>query len=367
MFENYTYEYILNTILSRISNADGTLDVREGSALWYAVAPVAAELAIAYANCDRANKESFVGTATREGMYLACNDIGLDTNQFEASASAFYGHFNVEVTIGSRWACGDYIFVVESSAGTIPIDGVNYYRYRLVCETVGSQSQYTSGTLRPITEYGSAQLKVAVLDECILVGADETPDEKVRETYFDYIANKAESANIAQYNQWLNEFEGIGAHKIIPNWDGANTVKAVILNENKERPTKEFIASVQEYLDPNSEGMGEGKAPIGAKVTVEGGTAAYIDVKATLTLSSGDASTADIVDRLTAYFRKISFQKSVINIYEVANIIWASDSVLDVHSVELGRWVDGTTTNYSPTNLTLEPYEAPMLHEFYTE
>ena len=368
MYETYTYEYILKTILDRISDADSTIDVREGSAMWYAVAPVAAELAIAYTNYDMLRKESFAGTATREGLYNACEDIGIDTSQFEASAGVFYGHFNVEVTTGSRWACGEYIFVVDSKVGMVTINDVEYHQYRLICETVGSLTQYTSGNLRPITDYGSSQLKVAVLDSCILVGADETNDEKIRETYFDYVANKSEGANIAQYNQWLNEFEGVGAHKIIPTWNGANSVKIVLLDENKEAPTTELIASVQDYLDPNSEGLGEGKAPIGAVVTVAGGTNAYINVKASLTLTSPTANISDISTKLRQYFRDIAYQKTVVNLYEVASIILSSPSVTDVNDVQLGRWVnDSAAVSYSASNITLGEYETPVLHQFYSE
>ena len=368
MYENYTYEYILKSILDRISEADPTIDVREGSALWYAVAPVAVELAIAYTNYERVAKESFVGTASREGIYRACDDIGIDTHQFEATSGVFRGRFNVEVTLGSRWACGDYIFYVDTFIDKITIDEVEYYRYNLICETTGSATQYTSGALRPITEYGSRQLKDAYLDECILVGADETSDERAREIYFEYVADKSENANVAQYHQWLNEFDGVGAHKIIPTWNGANTVKAIILAENKERPTPEFIASVQDYLDPNSEGLGEGKAPIGAVVTVEGGTNAHIDVKASITLSAPDDGTLDIENRLVDYFRKIAFQKTVVNVYEVASIIWSSPAVLDVHSVQIGRWVDDTTpVTFSPNNLPLTDIEAPVLHKLYIE
>ncbi len=365
MYENYTYEYILKSILDRISEADRTIDTREGSAMWYAVAPVAIELAIAYTNLDALSKESFVGTATREGMYRACEDLGIDTSQFDASAGVFEGHFNTSVSNGSRWMCGEYIFVVTSKVGMVTIDGVEYHKYRLTCETLGSQTQFTKGNLRPITDYGSSQIRVSVLDECIQVGADETSDENVRSTYFEYIANKSEGANIAQYRQWLNEFNGVGASKIIPTWNGANTVKVVILDENKESPTSEFVASVQEYLDPNKEGLGEGKAPIGAVVTVEGGTNAYFDVKAKLTIASVSADTSDINEKLVEYFRRIAFQKTVINIYEVASIILSSPSVSDVNDVQIGRWSQGDDTTYSATNITLGAYETPVLHEFY--
>lgn len=368
MYENYTYENILNSILDRIATADSTIDVREGSAMWYAVSPVAAELAIAYTNYERVAKESFVGTATREGIYRACDDIGLNTEQFEASAGIFNAHFDVEVSIGSRWFCDDYIFVVTSKIGMVRIEDVEYHQYRLVCETLGSQTQYTRGNLRAITDYGSDQLKVAILDYCVSVGGDEVSDDKVKEIYFEYIANKSEGANIAQYNQWLNEFDGVGAHKVFPTWNGANTVKVVVLNENKEAPTSEFIASVQNYLDPDSEGLGEGKAPIGAIVTVEGGANAYINVKATLTLTNANADISNITSELNEYFRRIAFQKSTVNIYELASIILSSPSVSDVNNVQLGRWVDeDTPVSYSTANITLEEFETPVLHQFYNE
>lgn len=364
MYENYTYEYILNSILNRITAFDPSIDIREGSAMWYAVAPVASELAIAYTNCDAIHKESFVGTASREGLYRACEDIGLDTNQFEANSGVFLGHFDAEVTIGSRWACGDYIFGVTSKVGTVTIDGVVYQQYRLTCETKGSHTQYTIGNLRPITEYGSNSVAVAVLDECVIAGADEAIDEKVRETYFKYIAEKSEGGNVAQYNQWLSEFDGIGGQKIVPTWNGANTVKVAIIDENKEAPTSELVATVQEYLDPNKEGLGEGKAPIGAVVTVVGGTNAYIDVRATITLASATADTSDISDNLRNYFRKIAFEKTTINIYEVASVILASASVADVNDVRIGRYVNGSTS-YANANLTLGDFETPVLHAFY--
>ena len=365
MYENYTYEYILTSILDRISTADPTIDIREGSAMWYAVAPVAAELAIAYINYDAIRNESFAGTATREGLYRACDDLGLNTEQFEATAGIFLAHFNAEVTLGSRWSCGDYMFIVESKVGMVTIDEVEYHQYRLVCETVGSHTAFTVGNLNPITDYGLNLINVAVLDSCIITGADETSDEKVREAYFEYVANKSEGANIAQYRQWLNEFDGIGAHKIVPTWAGANTVKVVVIDELKEAPTQDFIASVQNYLDPNKEGLGEGKAPIGAVVTVEGGTNAYIAVKATIALTSADADIADVNDRLRDYCRSIAFQKNTINIYEVASVILSSPVVANVDNVALGRYVGGSTINWQTTNLTLGEFETPVFHQLY--
>lgn len=365
MYETYTYEYLLKSILDRITTADSSIDVREGSAMWYAVAPVAMELAIAYDNFNRVHKESFVGTATREGLYLACNDVGLDTAQFEATPSIFKGHFNIEVTIGSRWACGNYIFVAKQLNGTVKIDGVDYYEYILECETVGAHTAYTSGFLKPITDYGISNLKTSVLDECITVGSDEATDETIRKTYFDYVANNSDGGNVAQYHQWLLAFPGVGAEKVVAGWNGKNTVKAIILDENKEAPTPEFVASVQEYLDPNAEGLGEGKAPIGAVVTVEGGINANIIVEARVTLVNPTADISDVSVKLRDYFRSIAFKKSTISIYEVASIVLSSPAVSDVTDIQLGKFnEDPLDIAFTKSNLVLDETETPVLYLF---
>ena len=368
MYENYTYEFILKSILDRISTADSSIDIREGSPIWYAVSPVAVELAIAYSNYDMVRKESFVGTATRDGLYRACEDIGLDTEQFEANNGVFTAHFNNEVSLNSRWSCGGYIFYVTSKVGMVEIEGLTYHQYHLTCETTGSLTQYTSGNLLPITDYGDGRITVAVLDECVIVGEDETTDDEIRKYYFDAITNNATDGNVAQYNQWLSEIDGVGAHKVTPLWNGANTVRVAIIDENGQAPTPELIVSVQSQLDPGATGLGEGKAPIGAVVTVIGGTNALIDVRADITLVSENADYGDITEKLESYFKEIAFKKSAVNIYEVASIILSSDAVSDVSGVALGKFDPDThSTTFTSSNLPLDEFEVPVLHTFETD
>lgn len=363
MYENYTYEYILDEILKRISSVDQTIDTREGSPLWYAISPVAAELAIAYTNYDRVHKESFVGTASREGIYGACNDIGLDTVQFDASSGIFTAHFDVPISIGSRWVKDGFIFRAYANNGLVEIEGKTYYQYMMVCETVGAESQVVNGTLQPITDYGSDAFKVAVLDECTDPGKDETPDETVRRAYFNYVSNKAEDGNLDQYHQWLNEFDGVGAHRLTPLWNGVCTLRVAILNEDKEEPSDDLVSAVQTFLDPNKQGLGEGVAPIGCKVTVVKGVEVPIYVKASVTLTSPSADITDVNIKLREYFRRIAFQRSSVNYFDVASAILSSPVVNSISGLQIGK----SASSYGTDDIALSDIEAPVLGAFSNE
>ena len=63
MFEEMSFELIMNRMLSRV-NTD--VDKREGSIIWDALAPAAAELALMYIQLDTVLNEAFADTAKRE-------------------------------------------------------------------------------------------------------------------------------------------------------------------------------------------------------------------------------------------------------------------------------------------------------------
>ena len=360
MYETYTYEYIIEEILKRISTADPSIDTREGSPLWYAIAPVAAELAVAYTNYDRVHKESFVGTASREGIYMACEDLGLDTTQFDATSGVFTAYFNIPIAIDSRWSAKGYIFRAFSENGLVEVDGVNYYEYLMICETVGSDSQFVTGDLQPITDFGSGTLSVAKITKCTDPGKDETPDDAVRKAYFTYIASKAEDGNLNQYRVWLDEMEGVGAYRLTPLWNGACTLRVAILNEDNREPSDDLKDYVQRELDPSAQGLGEGKAPIGSIVTVVKGVEVPIYVNAKVTLVSPTADISDVNTKLTEYFKRIAFQRTSVNYLDVASAILSSSVVNTVEDLKIGK----STSSYGTIDITLSEIEAPVLGGF---
>lgn len=346
-YEHMTYEVILARMMNRITEKYSNLDNREGSIIFNALAPAALELAIAYTELDNAIKESFIDTASREYILIACKQMGIDTSQFDANAGVHKGEFDVPVEIGSRWNCDLFNYTVKEF---IEKNGA-YYTYRMECDTVGTAPNNQVGNLTPITDAPSG-LTHANLIECLIEGENETSDDDIRVAYYEYVNNVATDGNVAQYERWCNEFEGIGNAKIFPLWNGANTVKVSILSASNRIATTELIENFQTYLDPNVTGMGDGKAPMGAFVTVSTATEVPIDVSATVKLKDGYSDTTAITTALNQHFSEIAYKKNIVAYMNVGA------TILNVSGVE---FVTDLRLNGKSSDIKLGDEEIPIL------
>lgn len=347
-YEDMTYEVILNRMMDRVHEQYPNLDTREGSILFNALAPAAIELAIMYVELDNAINESFVNTATREYILLACEQMGMDISVFDASAGVHKGVFNVTVPIGSRWNCELFNYTVTEYMGTNE-DG--YYEYRMNCDTVGTAPNSQTGDLTAITDIPDG-LEYAKVVECLIEGENATSDEDIKTAYYDYVNDTATDGNVIQYQQWCREYDGIGNYKVFPLWDGLNTVKVSILSTSNGVATEELITDFQNYLDPGITGMGDGVAPIGAFVTVTTATEVPLDVSATVALTEGYTETDMIDEALRKYFADISYAKSVVPYMNVGA------TILDVEGVD---FITNLKVNGGESNITLGDEEIPVL------
>ena len=346
-YEDMTYEFILDRMMKRVNEQYPNLDNREGSIIFNALAPAALELAILYTELDNSMNESFVATASREYLYEICSQFGMDTSVFEASAGVHKGEFNVEVPIGSRWNCELYNYTVTEF---IDMNG-EYYTYRMDCETVGTSPNKQTGTLTPITDVPNG-LTYAMITECLVEGENETSDDGIREAYTEYVNSSVDDGNVAQYERWCSEYAGVGNSKVFPLWNGANTVKVSILSVSNKAASEELVAEFQEYLDPDSKGMGDGVAPIGAFVTVTTATEVPIAVSATVTMQSGYSDTTPINTALENYFSSIAYEKLIVAYMNVGAVI------LGVEGVES---ISDLTVNGGTADITLGDEEVPVL------
>lgn len=329
-YEDMTYEHILQRMMNRVAEDYPSLDNREGSIIFNALAPAAMELAIAYTELENVLNESSVSTASREYILRGCLDMGMDTFLFEASAGSHKAHFNVQVSVGSRWNCDLYNYEVVEYLGKE--DG--YHAYELLCETVGTDPNNQTGDLTPITEAPNG-LSYAKLVECIVEGENETSDEDIRSAYYDFVGNTASDGNVGQYKRWCEEYDGIGNSKIFPLWNGDNTVKVSILSASNQVASDELLAEFQEYLDPDITGMGDGIAPIGAFVTVTTATEVPLNITATVTMKSGYSDTSIIDSALTEYFQSIAYEKTLISYMTVGAVILGVDGVESISNLTI--------------------------------
>lgn len=346
-YENMTYPVILQRMMNRVTQDYPSLDTREGSMLFNALASAAVEVAILYTEIDNARKESFVATASREYILVGCEQMGIDTSVFEASAGVHKGEFNCEVPIGSRWNCDLYNYEVIGFLNQV--GGV--YTYKLQCETVGTAPNNLTGNLTPITDMPSG-LTYAKLVECLIEGENETPDDDIRNAYYSYISKTATDGNVNQYERWCEEYDGIGNSKIIPLWNGANTVKVSILSSSNRAASDELIQAFQEYLDPKCEGMGNGVAPIGAFVTVTTAAEKPIEISGTVIMKDGYTDTTAIGTALSEYFTRIAYTQNTVGYMNIGATILGVEGVASVNHL----LVNGETAD-----ITLGDEEIPVL------
>jgi len=350
MYEDETYEAIISRMKERVAEKYPEFDYREGSMIFNALAPAAMELAILYDAVDNVLDEQFVQTASRESLLKMCVQMGVNTDQFAATYCTVKAQFDAEIEVGTRWNCDVYNYVVTDYIG---IEN-SMWLYHMVCETAGSAPNFTIGEITPIN-YVNNNLKNAVIVEVTTTAQDEWTDDEIRSAYIDKVNNSSIDGNVAQYNAWAKAYPGVGKHKVFPLWNGANTVKVSILDEDSLPCTTEFLAEFQEYLDPNVSGMGDGVAPIGAFVTASTATTKTINVSAEVSVEDGydsDAVFAMLTEVLSVYFRSISYEKPYVNYMNVGAVLSDVDGVDFINLLKI---------NNSTANIALADEEVPVI------
>ncbi|WP_226000884.1 baseplate J/gp47 family protein [Paenibacillus sp. BJ-4] len=337
MYEDQTEEVILERLLARIPD---TMDKREGSVIFDALAPAANELAQMYAELDTNISLIFPNADNEEYLDSAIAWSGIVRK--EATKAHWRGKFFdnqgvlMDVPIGSRYSIEDLNYVVLSKLGV--------GQFVAECETAGEIGNQFSGALLPIDFING--LAKAELVDLLVSGEDTETGPALFDRYQDKVTKPITSANKNQYVVWAREVPGVGDAKTFPLWNGPGTVKVVILDNNKRAPSAAVVQAVQTYIDPTQDGHGEGAAPIGPVVTVVGAGEVPINVSVRVQLAR-DATTDDVKEQLEAsiakYLEGLAFNDTdtLVRITRIANFILDVPPVIDYFDLT----INGVTSN----------------------
>lgn len=295
MYENITYEILLKRMLDKVPN---TVDKREGSVIFDALAPAAAELQQMYIEADIILNEAFADTASREFLIKRAAERGIAPSP--ASNAILKGEFNVDIPIGARFSQGSLNYETTEK--------ITGHMYKLECETAGTEGNRNFGTLIPVNYIEG--LKHAELTELLIPGEDEEETEQLRARYFTTLDSQAFGGNITDYKQKVNEIPGVGGVKVYPVWAGGGTVKLVIINSQYEKPSEQLVSDIQTRIDPlQNQGNGVGIAPIGHSVTVAGVGAQTVDIETEISYNSDwiwDDVREYVETAIDEYFKELS-------------------------------------------------------------
>ena len=337
MYESMTYEYILEKMLSRVPD---TMDKREGSIIYDAIAPAALELANMYIALDTILNQTFADTASAEYLDRRVSERGIVRKA--ATCALVQGTYTpAEIDLsGVRFNCGGYNYTVDNgSNGTC----------ELICETSGTEPNGVTGTLIPI-DYVSG-LETAEITGVLVPGEDAETDAELRERYYATLNSQSYGGNIADYIEKTNEIDGVGGVKVTPIWNGGGTVKLTIIASNFSVPTETLINKVQTDIDAI--------APIGHVVTVEGVVATSITIEANITYQEGwsfEASQQYIEEAIDSYFLELSkewdsLENLIVRISAIETRLLGCAGVIDIAD---------TTLNGSASNIQLDSNCIPV-------
>lgn len=373
MFEDKTFERILSDMLSYVSDRNPDLDTREGSIIYTALAPIAMELETAYHDMDMVLNETFLETASKEYLVKHGNQLGVNLN--DATYGHYKGEFNVDVEIGSRFNLDEFNYAVIGKLSD-PTDEHPYYTFELTCETSGAAPNTYLGDLTPITYV--KDLKHAKLTDVLIYGEDEEETEAFRYRLQTHLKNPPINGNTSQYDEWLSEYDGVGKYRVIPCWNGVNTVKLVILDAMNKGASDELLAQVQQYLDPptstinddtsasdypQGRGMGNGQATIGAIITVDTASETAVTINCKLVLKSGYSSPVGVKEAVETYLNEIALNNTAVAYMPISAAIYGAESVADVTSLTItvnGTVMDATTSPFV-TSVSIGDNAIPVL------
>lgn len=272
MFENFDFDYIMDSLLSKV---DDKYDKRVGSVIYDMLAPAAAELENLYVNLDMIMEEGFADTASYE--YLVKRAAERSVYPIEATYAVcklITTPSTVEVEVGEQFTIDDAVYTVTEKTS----DGV----YKVTCSEPGIEGNSHLGETFPVGYIEG--LETAEITEVINPAIDDEDEESLRNRYFTSLTTDAFGGNVADYKKKVKENSSIGAVKVIRAWNGGGTVKLILLDSSFNTANSELVNTVQNSIDPNS-GDGTGVAPIGHIVSVTNAVETYVDVTTTITYS----------------------------------------------------------------------------------
>lgn len=171
-------------------------------------------------------------------------------------------------------------------------------------------------------------------------GYDAESDDALRERYYIALRTPATSGNKYSYKSWALEVAGVGDAEVFPLGHGENTVDVVIINSDMLPASEQLVTDVQNYIDPDSAGKGEGAAPMGAHCYVSAATALEIDVTAKLTIA-GDQDKVEtaVKTSIEAYLAGIAFSGTNVSYAQIGNGILDTEGVLDYENLTVNEGI----------------------------
>lgn len=349
MFEQQTYEAILQRLLDRVT---ANVDKSEGSFVYDALAPAALEIAQLYTQLDYILTVAFAQTSYGEWLEKRAAEFGIyrkpgtkATGQvtFTGSDGTVIPEGTLVQTESGTQFTTTSEAVITNGTAVVDIEAVDVgSTYNLPAHTI---------TVIPVSIVGVT----GVTNEAATAGGTDVEDDaSLLNRLVIRVQLPATSGNVNHYRLWALSVPGVGDAKVFPLWNGAGTVKVVIIDSNKEPASSDIVNAVSSYIEENR--------PVGASVTVEPAEALNINIAAMITRDTNytlDQVTSNVSDKIKAYLRDTAFKQNIVSYAWIGSLILDSTGVLDYSNLT----VNGGTGNVTVGDEQVAVLEQVVLSE----
>lgn len=332
-------EEILQEMLKNIQN---TIDKSQNSLIHDALAPAAMEFANFTLQLeelrDKMDVENLEGEELERFVYQRTG-ITRKPATYATTIVIIRGQVGAKISKGDLIASDTVNFV--STEDKI-IDSSGEITVLVECEQAGTIGNVPAGAINRFPVAITGLTSVTNL-ETVTNGYDAESDKELRQRYYERIRTPATSGNKYHYINWAKEVVGVGDARVVPLWNGDNTVKVIIIDSNKQPASDDLIEAVQEYIDPGGRGLGEGQAPIGAFCTVVSAMPKEINISVTISRDENyslEQIQSAVVEGITNYLKEIAFKKNLVSYAKIGSIILDTDGVLDYTDLRVNEEIE---------------------------
>lgn len=341
MYENITVEDIKKDILTRYQ---GDAQTNEGGYTNDMISGIAYKIWITLQSLDKVIHIAFVDESSGEYIDKRCEEFGIERKPGQKAVTelTITGTDGIEIEKGKifvtddglEFETDDYVTIANGTA-TVSATALD----------IGTKYNVLEGTIT--SQLSSSQGVNTVTNNQATGGTEKETDKSLLSRLLEHMRSPATSGNIAHYKEWALEVDGVGDVQVVPTWNGAGTVKVIIIGNDKKPVDETIINNCFQHIEENR--------PIGASVTVESAIGVEINVNAALIID--DTTTihtviAKFTEVLSEYIKTLAFQKTTVVYNRISHML------LDIQGVE-----DYTTLTINGTtnNIELQGYEVPIL------
>ena len=307
------FDYWLELVLSYVPE---NIDKREGSIIYDAVAPAAMVLAEQSLQLANIVKQTYVKTADDE--YLDYRAVEYGTARYPATYTKALARAVGDTEDGTvdNIRVGDRFASVQDEPVFYKVSYVNENKtFVLTAETAGTGPNSYIGQVLPVTP--NDRITYAEIIEVSAPARDTETDDHLRARLLAENRWLAYGGNVADYLDMTSKIHDVGATQVYPTWDGAGTVKLVILNNDLMPASQTLIKKVKEEIDPeDKETQGYGLAPIDHRVTVVAPETFKVDITMNVTIADSanvDTIKANIKTSLEELFKSLRKDWNTVN------------------------------------------------------